>query len=143
MLDSCHVWRPDSGAESESTTMATTARRATTNGTGPSAGPAASARRQGAGPAIWLAGDPEDLKIWMERGAAGVVTNTVVLNQMVQKYGQITDVVQRYLDITDKPVVVEIDGHTTEELLAVGEVFTRMSDQVILMAKCWGWSGMI
>ncbi|MCH8235140.1 MAG: hypothetical protein IIC29_03335, partial [Chloroflexi bacterium] len=43
---------------------------------------------------------------------------------------------QRYLDITDKPVIVEIDGHTTEELVAVGEVFTRMSDQVILKIPC-------
>ena len=86
----------------------------------------------GSGPAIWLAGDPEDLKVWMDRGAAGIVTNTVVLNQMVQKYGQITEVTKRYLDITDKPVVIEIDGHSTEELLSVGEVFTKMSDQIIL-----------
>ncbi|MCH8235139.1 MAG: hypothetical protein IIC29_03330 [Chloroflexi bacterium] len=64
--------------------MATTARRTVTNGTGPSPGPAESARRQGVGPAIWLAGDPEDLKIWMDRGAAGIITNTIVLNQMVQ-----------------------------------------------------------
>lgn len=116
--------------------MATTARRTVTNGTGPSPGPAESARRQGVGPAIWLAGDPEDLKIWMDRGAAGIITNTIVLNQMVQKYGQVIEVVQRYLDITDKPVIVEIDGHTTEELVAVGEVFTRMSDQVILKIPC-------
>lgn len=94
--------------------MATTARRTTTNGTGPSPGPAESARRQGAGPAIWLAGDPEDLKIWMDRGAAGIVTNTIVLNQMVQKYGQVIEVVQRYLDITDKPVIVEIDHRSVE-----------------------------
>lgn len=111
-------------------------RRTSTNGTGPSVGAAQSDRRTGAGPAVWLAGDPEDLKVWMDRGVAGIVTNTVVLNQMVQKYGQITDVVQSYLDITDKPVVVEIDGHTTDELLAVGEVFTRMSEQVILKIPC-------
>jgi transaldolase len=86
----------------------------------------------GAGPAIWLAGDPEDLSVWLNRGAAGIVTNTVVLNDMVKKYGQVTGVIQRYLDITDKPVVVEIDGHTTQELLDVGEVFTKMSDQIIL-----------
>lgn len=111
-------------------------RRTSTNGTGPSVGAAQTDRRTGAGPAVWLTGDPEDLKVWMDRGVAGIVINTVVLNQMVQKYGQITDVVQRYLDITDKPVVVEIDGHTTDELLAVGEVFTRMSEQVILKIPC-------
>jgi transaldolase len=94
------------------------------------------AKRQGRGPAIWLAGDPEDLKEWMPLGIAGIVTNTVVLNQMVKKYGPMIDVVKRYLDITDKPLVVEIDGHTTEELLEVGRVFTRMSDQVILKVPC-------
>jgi len=85
---------------------------------------------------IWLAGDPEDLKEWMPLGIAGIVTNTVVLNQMTQKYGAMIGVVQRYLDITDKPVVVEIDGHTLEELLDVGRVFTKMSDQVILKIPC-------
>ena len=93
-------------------------------------------RATAAGPAVWLAGDPEDLKPWMSRGAAGIVTNTVVLNEMVQKYGQMTEVIQRYLDITDKKVAVEIDGHSTQELLDVGEVFTKMSDQVILKIPC-------
>ena len=60
-------------------------RKTSTNGTGLSLGPAVIARRHGAGPAVWLAGDPEDLKVWMDRGVAGIVTNTVVLNQMVQK----------------------------------------------------------
>jgi len=110
---------------------------ATKNGTSakltePLFGTAENARITGSGPAIWLAGDPEDLGEWLDRGAAGIVTNTVVLNQMVQKYGQITDLTQRYLDITDKPVVIEIDGHSTQELLDVGEVFTKMSDQIIL-----------
>ena len=84
------------------------------------------------GPSIWIAGDPEDLKIWLERGAAGIVTNTVILNEMVKKYGQLTEVIKRYLDITDKPIAVEIDGHSTSELLEVGEIFTKMSDQIIL-----------
>ncbi len=99
-------------------------------------GPVAEAKRRGRGPAIWLAGDPEDLKPWMERGAAGIVTNTVVLNDMVKKYGQIRDVVQRYLDITDKPLVVEVDGHSTEELLDVSHYFTKMSDQIIIKVPC-------
>ena len=94
------------------------------------------ARRVGRGPAIWLAGDPADLAPWMERGAAGIVTNTVVLNEMVKKYGQIADVVQRYLDITDKPVVVEVDGHSTAELLDVSRRFTGMSDQIIIKIPC-------
>jgi transaldolase len=72
----------------------------------------------------------------MPLGIAGIVTNTVVLRDMVQKYGQILDVIQRYLDITDRPVVVEIDGHSTEELLAVGRAFTALSDRIILKIPC-------
>jgi len=100
--------------------------------TEPLFGTAEEAHTGGSGPAIWLAGDPEDLPEWLDRGAAGIVTNTVVLNDMVKKYGQVTGVIQRYLDITNKPIVVEIDGHSTKELLDVGEVFTKMSDQIIL-----------
>ena len=99
-------------------------------------GPVTKAHLQGRGPAIWLAGDPADLKTWMPLGAAGIVTNTVVLNEMVKKYGPMTEVVKRYLDITDKPVVVEIDGHSTGEMLEVGHVFRAMSDQVILKIPC-------
>ena len=94
------------------------------------------ARRRGRGPAIWLAGDPADLGEWLERGAEGIVTNTVVLNEMVQKYGQLLDVVRRYLDLTDKPVVVEVEGHTTQELLDVSHVFTALSPQVVIKIPC-------
>lgn len=104
------------------------------------AGPAAQARRQGHGPAIWLAGDPADLKEWMDYGVAGIVTNTVVLNQMVKKYGHISGVVKRYLDITDKPVVVEIDGRSTQELLQVGRYFTAMSERVMLKIPCTAYA---
>ncbi len=106
------------------------------NGAEAEAGVVTRARLASRGPAIWLAGDPEDLKVWLPRGGHGIVTNTVVLNQMVQKYGPLTGVVQRYLDITDKPVVVEVDGHTTDELLDVAHVFTAMSDQVIIKIPC-------
>ncbi|MEX0763254.1 MAG: transaldolase family protein [Dehalococcoidia bacterium] len=114
----------------------TTTGHISVNGVAESPGSAAKARLEGRGPAIWLAGDPEDLKDWLPLGAAGIVTNTVVLNDMVKKYGQVTEVTKRYLDITDLPVVIEIDGHSTQELLDVGEVFTRMSDQVILKIPC-------
>lgn len=94
------------------------------------------ARSEGRGPAIWLAGDPADLGEWMDRGAAGIVTNTVVQNQLVKKYGTLKQVIERYLDMTDKPVVVEIDGHTTAELIDVGGVFTAMSDRIIIKIPC-------
>ena len=100
-------------------------------------GPTALTLENGRGPRIWLAGDPEDLSPWLEMGAAGIVTNTIVLNEMVRKYGQLTDVVMRYLDITDKPVVMEIDGHSTGELIDVGHYFCEMSDQIMLKIPCY------
>ena len=106
------------------------------NGMEAEVGQVTRARIQGRGPSIWLAGDPEDLKEWMPLGVAGIVTNTVVLNTMVKKYGKMVDLVKRYLDITDKQVVVEIDGHTTEELLEIGRFFVSMSDQIILKIPC-------
>jgi len=93
-------------------------------------------RAQGRGPTIWLAGSPEELKEWMPLGIAGIVTNTVVMNQYAKPYGSVIKLIEKYLEMTDKPVVVEIDGHGVEELLAVGKVFTDMSDQVILKIPC-------
>ena len=89
-----------------------------------------------AGPDIWLAGDPEDLKSMMNKGIKGIVTNTVVLKDMTDKYGSIIDLTKRYLDITDKKIAIEIDGHSTNELLDVGETFTKMSDQIIIKIPC-------
>ena len=67
---------------------------------------------------------------------AGVVTNTVVLNQMMKRYGHIKDVKKRHLDITDKLVVIEIDGSTTEELVKTAEYFCEMSDRIIIKVPC-------
>ena len=94
------------------------------------------ARTEGRGPTIWLAGTPEDLKEWMPLGIAGIVTNTVVLNQYAKEHGTVIDLLKKYLDITDKPIVMEIDGHSVEELLEVGKVFTNLSDQIILKIPC-------
>ena len=44
-------------------------------------GTAADLRAAGRGPTIWLAGSPDELREWMPLGIAGIVTNTVVLNQ--------------------------------------------------------------
>ena len=89
-------------------------------------------KKDSIGPDIWLAGDPEDLTNWMDKGVKGIVTNTVVLKEMTEKYGSIIELTKRYLDITDKKVAIEIDGHSTNELLDVGEAFTKLSDRVIL-----------
>ncbi|MDD9993286.1 MAG: hypothetical protein OXP75_15935, partial [Rhodospirillales bacterium] len=99
-------------------------------------GPVPGARRQGCGPAIWLAGDPDDLREWMPLGIAGIVTNTVVHNQYAKAHGGAIDVIKKYLDLTDKPIVVEIDGHSLDELLDVGKAFTDLSDQIVLKIPC-------
>lgn len=93
-------------------------------------------RATGHGPTIWLAGPPAELEEFMPLGIAGIVTNTVVLNQYAKSYGSVLALTEAYLAMTDKPVVVEIDGHSVEELLAVGKVFTAMSPQIILKIPC-------
>ena len=46
---------------------------------------------KGIGPDIWLAGDPSDLKKYMNYGISGIVTNTVVQRELVRKYGTLSD----------------------------------------------------
>ena len=48
-------------------------------------------KKDSIGPDIWLAGDPEDLTKWMDKGVKGIVTNTVVLKEMTEKYGSIIE----------------------------------------------------
>ena len=93
-------------------------------------------RSTGRGPTIWLAGPPAELVEFMPMGIAGIVTNTVVLNLYAKPYGSVIALIEAYLEMTDKPVVMEIDGHSVEELLAVGKVFTDMSPQIILKLPC-------
>ena len=60
-------------------------------------------RAEGRGPTIWLAGSPDELREWMPLGIAGIVTNTVVLNQYAKQYGTAIELIKAYLDLTDKP----------------------------------------
>ena len=99
-------------------------------------GSVAKTRSSGSGPTIWLAGPPPELEEFMPLGIAGIVTNTVVLNQYAKAYGSVIALTAAYLEMTDKSVVIEIDGHSVEELLAVGKVFTDMSPQIILKLPC-------
>ena len=92
--------------------------------------------KKGKSPGVWLAGDPEDLKKWMQYGVTGIVTNTVVQRELTEKYGSLIDLTTKYLQITDRKIAIEIDGNSTQELLDVGEVFTKMSDQIILKIPC-------
>ena len=93
-------------------------------------------RSTGRGPTIWLAGTPSELEEYMPLGIAGIVTNTVVMNQYAKPYGSVIGLTEAYLAMTDRPVVIEIDGHSVEELLAVGKVFSDMSPQIILKIPC-------
>ena len=88
------------------------------------------------GPGVWLAGDPADLGEWLNRGAAGIVTNTVVQRELAAKYGGLLEVTRRYLDMTDKLVVIEVEGHSTVELLEVSRVFTALSPQIAIKIPC-------
>ena len=92
--------------------------------------------KEGIGPDIWLAGDPSALSKFMDNGIKGIVANTVVQRELVQKYGSLTGLTKKYLEITDKKIAIEIDGNSTQELLDVGEKFTKMSDQIILKIPC-------
>ena len=47
--------------------------------------------KEGKGPQIWLAGDPDDLKSWLKYGTAGIVTNTVVQKEMTEKHGTLIE----------------------------------------------------
>ena len=62
--------------------------------------------KEGKGPQIWLAGDPDDLKSWLKYGTAGIVTNTVVQKEMTEKHGTLIELTKKYLDITDKQEVI-------------------------------------
>ncbi|GIS30156.1 MAG: hypothetical protein Ct9H90mP2_05390 [Dehalococcoidia bacterium] len=46
-------------------------------------------KKDSIGPDIWLAGDPEDLTKWMDKGVKGIVTNTVVLKEMTENTDQL------------------------------------------------------
>ena len=52
------------------------------------------ARAEGRGPTIWLAGTPDELEPLMPLGIAGIVTNTVVLNQYAKQYGSAIDLIK-------------------------------------------------
>ena len=60
-------------------------------------GRVAALRAEGRGPTIWLAGTPDELREWMPLGIAGIVTNTVVLNQYAKQYGSVIELIKQYL----------------------------------------------
>ncbi len=86
---------------------------------------------------IWLWGDPEELEDYLELGVVGLVTNTIVLDQLTDSRRSMLNVIERYLELpNDGPLVVEIDGDSTEALLAHAAPFTRLSPRVVLKIPC-------
>jgi transaldolase len=86
---------------------------------------------------IWLQGDPEEVEDYLELGIYGFVTNTIILDDLVDKYGPMLGLIERYLELEhDGPVVVEIDGDTTEDIFAVSRVFGRLSPRVVMKIPC-------
>ncbi len=86
---------------------------------------------------IWLWGDPAEIRDYLELGVVGLVTNTIVLDQLTDSYGPMIRVIERYLNLPHNgPLVVEVDGDTTEELERVARVFTAMSPRVVLKIPC-------
>ena len=86
------------------------------------------------GPAgIWFQGDPAVIKDYLEFNPVGFVTNTIVLDSMAGTYGPMLGVIERYLELQDHgPVVVEVDGDTTEDIVDVSAPFQALSPRVVM-----------
>ena len=86
---------------------------------------------------IWLQGDPEVIEDYLDFDVFGIVTNTVILDDMVDKYGPMLGLIERYLGLLNRgPVVVEVDGDTTDEIIAASAPFQAMSDRVVMKIPC-------
>ena len=86
---------------------------------------------------IWLWGDPHEIRDYLELGVVGLVTNTIVLDNLTDTHGSMIDVITQYLDLPHNgPLVVEVDGDTTDEIERVARVFTAMSPRVVLKIPC-------
>ncbi len=84
------------------------------------------------GPQIWLQGDPAELEEMMQFGVDGLITNTIILKDLADQYGQLRGLLQRYLDISDKELVVEVDGDTFDDFMYAAEAAYSMSDRVLI-----------
>ena len=82
---------------------------------------------------IWFQGDPEVIKDYLEFNPVGIVTNTLVLDGLVDTYGPMLGVIERYLELdNDGPVVVEVDGDTTEDIVSASAPFQALSERVVM-----------
>ena len=86
---------------------------------------------------IWLQGDPDKIADYLELGIYGIVTNTIILDGLVDTHGPMLPLIERFLGLQDHgPVVVEVDGDTTEDLLSAAEPFLALSPRVVMKIPC-------
>ena len=86
---------------------------------------------------IWLWGDPERIEDHLDMDVVGIVTNTIVLDQLADRFGTMIAAIERYLSLQERePVVVEVDGDSTDDIVAAAQVFTSMSPRVVLKIPC-------
>ena len=82
---------------------------------------------------IWFQGDPEVIKDYLEFNPVGIVTNTIVLDDLADTYGPTLGVIERYLQLKDDgPVVVEVDGDTAEDIVNVSAPFQALSGRIVM-----------
>ena len=86
---------------------------------------------------IWLQGDPEEIEDYLELGIYGLVTNTIILDDLVDKYGPMLGLIERYLTLQDHgPVVVEVDGDTVDDIFDASRMFGKMSPRIVMKIPC-------
>ena len=86
------------------------------------------------GPQIWLQGDPDEIRDMMPLGISGIITNNIILNDEARKYKDLRALLEQYLALDPKHLVVEVDGDTYEDFMYAADVAVEMSDRV--MVKC-------
>jgi len=86
------------------------------------------------GPQIWLQGDPDEIRDMMPLGISGIITNNIILNNEARKYKNLRTLLEQYLELDPKHLVVEVDGDTYEDFMYAADVAVEMSDRV--MVKC-------
>ena len=60
---------------------------------------------------IWFQGDPDAIEEYLEFNPIGIVTNTIVLDDLAETHGRMIKLIERYLGVADDlPVVVEVQS---------------------------------
>lgn len=83
------------------------------------------------GPQIWLQGDPAELEGLLDLGISGIITNTIILADLTARYGQLRDLVRRYVEISGgRPIYVEVDGDNLETFMRAADAACAISPQI-------------